>query len=95
MLLGRSPGPEHLANIECLALSVPGVLGVHDLRAEYIGPNVVHAGLHIVVQRGLPIEEADRIAEQVNDKLHQGTDSSYCVIHVDAAEPTDAKEMKK
>ena len=84
---GRSPGPEYLANVERLARSVSGVLGVHELRAEYIGPDIVHAGMHIEVQRGLPIEEADRIAEQVLERLHQDADSGYCVIHVDAAEP--------
>jgi len=94
MLLGRSPGPEYLDNVERLALSVPGVLGVHDLRAEYIGPEIVHAGMHIVVQRGLPIEEADRIVEQVSRQVHEGTDSGYCVIHAEAAEPA-AREMKK
>ncbi len=84
-LLGRSPGQEYLANLEQRALSVPGVLGVHDLRAEYIGPGVVHAGMHIEVQRGLPIEEAERIADEVDRQIHQTTEPGYCVIHVDAA----------
>jgi divalent metal cation (Fe/Co/Zn/Cd) transporter len=66
------------------------VLGIHDLRAEYIGPDTVHAGMHIEVWRGLPIEEADRIAEEVRERVHQGTESGYCVIHTDAAEPTSA-----
>lgn len=86
-LLGRSPGPEYLAQVERLARSVPGVRGVHDLRAEYIGPDTVHAGLHIEVQPGLPIEEAERIAEEVRWQVHQGTDSGFCVIHVEAAQP--------
>ncbi len=86
-LLGRSPEPEYLAKIEGLARSVPGVLGVHDLRAEYIGPDTVHAGMHIEVQRGLPIEEADRIAREVRERVHQGTKPGYCYIHVDPAEP--------
>jgi len=55
-LLGWSPVREFLSRIEGLARSVPGVLAVHDLRAEYIGPDTVHAGMHIVVPRGLPIE---------------------------------------
>ena len=38
LLLGRSPGTEYLEQIKATALSVPGVQGVHDLRAEYIGP---------------------------------------------------------
>lgn len=70
-----------------LALSVPGVLGVHDLRAEYIGPDIVHAGMHIEVRRGLPIEEADRIAEEAYERVQQAIDCRYCIIHVDAAEP--------
>lgn len=85
-LLGRSPGTEYLAEIERLALSVPGVLGVHDLRAEIIGPDTIHAGMHIVVQRGLPVEEADQIAEEVRGRIHQGAEVGYCVIHMDAAD---------
>jgi len=83
LLLGRSPGPEYLARIERLARSVPGVLGVHDLRAEYIGPDVLHAGLHIEVQRGTPIEDADHISEEVRKKIHADTEAGFCVIHVD------------
>ncbi len=88
-LLGRSPGSEYLAKVERIARSVPGVLGVHDLRAEFIGPGVVHAGMHIEVQRGLPIEEADRIAEQVHERIHEGEggESGFCVIHVEPAKP--------
>jgi cation diffusion facilitator family transporter len=82
-LLGRSLGPEFLARMGGLAKSVPGVLSVHDLRAEYIGPDTVHAGMHIVVQRGISIEEADRIAEEVRERVHQGTNGRYCIIHVD------------
>jgi cation diffusion facilitator family transporter len=87
VLLGRSPGPEVLAKVEGLARSVEGVLGVHDLRAEYIGPNTVRAGLHIEVERGLPIEEADRVAEEVRQRVHQATGCQYCVIHMDPAGP--------
>ncbi|HEY9206525.1 MAG TPA: cation diffusion facilitator family transporter [Candidatus Methanoperedens sp.] len=84
-LLGRSPGPEYLNHIENTARSVDGVLGVHDMRAEYIGPDTVHVGMHIEVKRGLPIEEADRIAEEVREKVHQSVKGGYCFIHMDAA----------
>ncbi|MCC6960320.1 MAG: cation diffusion facilitator family transporter [Dehalococcoidia bacterium] len=43
LLLGRSPSADYLASIESRALSVPGVLAVRDLRAEYVGSGVVHA----------------------------------------------------
>jgi cation diffusion facilitator family transporter len=94
-LLGRSPGPAYLANIEQLARSVDGVMGVHDLRAEYIGPDVVHAGMHIEVRSGLTIDEANRIAEEVDQRIHQEAHSGYCVIHVDAAKPVVELEQKE
>lgn len=46
-LLGRSPGREFLNMVESTARSVDGVPGVHDMRAEYIGPDTVHTGMHI------------------------------------------------
>lgn len=84
-LLGRSPGYEFLKTIGSIARSVDGVLGVHEMRAEYIGPNTVHVGMHIDVKKGLPIEEADRIAEEVREQVHRFVKGGYCVIHVDAA----------
>jgi cation diffusion facilitator family transporter len=84
-LLGRSPGAEYLENMKKTALSVPGVLSVHDLRAEYIGPDIVHAGMHIEVQRGTSIEEADRISAEVHKRIHEDKEPGYCVIHVGPA----------
>lgn len=88
LLLGRSPGNEYLERIKATALSVPGVLGVHDLRAEYIGPEVVHAGMHIEVPRGTTIEEADRISEEAHKRIHAENKDSFCVIHVEAKKET-------
>jgi len=74
-----------MEKVESTAMSLRGVLGVHDLKAEYVGPNVVHTGFHIEVARGTPIEEADRIAEEVNEKVSRQTGCEHCVIHVDPA----------
>lgn len=82
-LVGRAPNKELMDNIESLARSVDGVLGVHDVRAEFIGPGTIHAGLHIEVAYGVPIEDADRIAEEVKDKISRETGCRYCVVHVD------------
>lgn len=84
-LVGRAPGREFIEKVEMTAKSVKGVLGIHDLKAEYVGPNIVHAGLHIEVARGTPIEEADRIAEDVQKKISRETGCEHCVIHVDPA----------
>jgi cation diffusion facilitator family transporter len=84
-LLGKSPGPEFIEMVKRTALSVDGVVGVHELRAEYVGPDAVHVGMHIEVRADLTVQEAAGIAEEVERQVHQRTGSGYCVIHVDAA----------
>ena len=91
-LMGRSPDPKVLEEMERLARAVPGVLDVHDLRAEHSGPDTVNAGLHIVVRRKLPVEEADRIAEEVTRQIQQVTAGGYCVVHVDPQAPDFPKD---
>jgi len=82
VLLGRSPGPEFLARVEAAARSVPGVLGVRDLRAEYVGPDTVHAGMVIELAPWLTVEEADRIAAEVHSTIHDRAHPGYCFIQV-------------
>jgi divalent metal cation (Fe/Co/Zn/Cd) transporter len=60
------------------------VLGVHDVRAEYIGPDVVHAGMHLEVPPDMSVREANSVADEVRRRLHDGTDPGYCVIQIDA-----------
>ena len=93
-LLGRSPGPEFLAEVERLALSVPGVLAVRDLRAEYVGPEAVHAGLRIEVQPGMPVEEAAQIAHEVHRRVHSDSHAGYCFVQVDAARSDIAPSLQ-
>jgi cation diffusion facilitator family transporter len=85
MLLGRSPSHEYLAELDRLARSVPGVLGVHEIRAEYVGPDTVHAGMHLEVTPGTAVDEVDRIAQEVRRRVHDEADTGYCVIQVEAA----------
>jgi len=84
-LVGRAPGKQFMEKLESTVKSIKGVLGIHDLKAEYVGPNIVHAGFHIEVAKGTPIEEADRIAEEVKEKVSRETGCQHCVIHVDPA----------
>jgi cation diffusion facilitator family transporter len=86
-LLGRSPGPEFLARVESIARSVPGVVAVRDLRAEYVGPDAVHAGLRVEVARHLPVAEAAQIAREIEARVHEGAHAGYCFIQVEPAPP--------
>lgn len=82
-LIGTSPSKAFLERIVKTAKSVEGVLNVHDLKAEYVGPDTVHAGFHIRVAVGTPIEEADRIAREVQERVSKETGCQHCFIHVD------------
>lgn len=90
-LMGRAPDPRALAKLEAAARSVPGVVGVHEIRAEYVGPAEVHAGMHVEVRPGLPVEEANLIADEVRRRIHEDAGTSYCVIQVEASTSTAPK----
>jgi len=87
ILLGRAPNPEEVAIVERIALSVPGVLGVQGVRAEYIGPDVVHADLDILVSAQISVREADRIAEMVQQRVNEATIFDVCTVQIQAVEP--------
>jgi len=86
-LLGRSPEPEYLRAMEEAACAVPGVLGVENLRAEFIGPDTVHAGMHLLVDPEITVREADRIAELVRESVSPCGGKGHCFIHVEPQPP--------
>lgn len=85
LLIGEAPGPEMIGLIRRTALETPGVVGLHDLRAEYLGPDVVHLGMHLEVEPGTRVEDADMISAAAERAIHERVPGAYCVIHVDAA----------
>jgi cation diffusion facilitator family transporter len=82
-LLGRAPAPELMAELSAAARSVPGVRGVHGIRAEYIGPDVIHADVHIEVDPRLNVAEAHAIALKVDTLLEPILGNGICQVHVD------------
>jgi cation diffusion facilitator family transporter len=82
-LVGRSPDPEMMARIEAAARGVEAVKDVHELRAQYLGPDAVLAVLHINIPRGTPIEDADDIAKEVSRRIRAETPCTDVTVHVD------------
>jgi cation diffusion facilitator family transporter len=82
-LLGRAPEPALIARLEAAARSVPGVLGVHHVRAELIGPGVAHADIHIQVAPTLSVVEAHAIAISVDRLLEPILGNGIAEVHVD------------
>jgi cation diffusion facilitator family transporter len=88
-LIGKSPPDEVIWKIRELALSVEGVRAIHDLVAEYVGPNILYIGLHIEVPKGTLIEIADQIAEVAKERIEHEIGCRLCVIYVDPWCPHD------
>ncbi len=69
--------------LEDTARSVDGVTGIHGLRAEYIGPGVIHADIHIEVSSTLTLVQAHDIAKRVDAVMEPVLGSGICEVHVD------------
>jgi cation diffusion facilitator family transporter len=84
-LLGRSPEPQVMERMRALAQSVPGVVSVREIRAEYVGPEVIHAGMQVEVSADLTVQEAERIRAEIDRRVHANLQPGYCVIQMSPA----------
>ncbi len=81
-LLDRQLPEEEREQIRQISLSVEGVMGVHDLRTRMSGP-VRFIQLHLELDDKMPLIEAHRIADLVDDKLCKAFPSADVLIHQD------------
>ena len=80
-LLGEQPRPELIGEIEKLARTVPGVLGVHDVIVHRYG-QVDLISLHVEVSAEEPIVILHDISEQVEAILDRNLGGTS-VVHID------------
>lgn len=80
-LLGEAPSPELLKKIEEKCLSIPGVLGTHDIISHQYGQNSI-TSLHIEVAHTMSAVELHLIAEQIEDAVGDIT-RGIAVVHID------------
>lgn len=81
-LLDRALPEEENLQIRTLSLSVPGVLGVHDIRTRISGPTRF-IQLHLELEDRLPLIEAHDIADDVEAKLIAAFPGADVLIHQD------------
>ncbi|WP_258083429.1 cation diffusion facilitator family transporter [Thermococcus thermotolerans] len=81
-LTGQAPPFEVCERIKKTALNVPNVLGVHDLRAHYVG-NKLHVELHVEVPPELTLKEAHDISEEVKKRIEEIPEVEVAFVHVD------------
>ncbi|WP_456367547.1 cation diffusion facilitator family transporter [Thermococcus sp.] len=81
-LTGRAPPLELCEEIKKCALSVPNVLGVHDLKAHYVG-NKLHVELHVEVPPTISLKEAHDVSEEVKRRIEALPEVDRAFVHVD------------
>lgn len=87
-LTGQAPPFEVCERIKVRALEVPDVLGVHDLRAHYVG-NKLHVELHIEVPPELSLKEAHDVGAEVKKRIEEMPEVERAFVHVDIEGVTD------
>lgn len=85
-LLGKSPDKAMMEKIRQSILSIPGIMDVHELRAEHLGPEDIHVDTHIIVQRGITIEAAHDLSEAVEANLKNQLNINICFVHMEPSE---------
>ncbi|MBC7190491.1 cation transporter, partial [Candidatus Aerophobetes bacterium] len=99
-LIESSVDKELTRKMEKIALLVPGVSGVHGIRARQIGSSVF-AEIHIEVAKKMNVEDGHLIADEVERKIIENiNDVKEVLVHVDPLmdenkETKDTGEDKK
>ncbi len=92
-LIGRALPPDDMKRLEAVVRSVKGVLGLHRLRVEQLGPGSLRVELHLEVQRGLVIEAANDIAEEATHAIASFTPGpNFITVHVDPERPAELRK---
>ncbi|NJE02077.1 cation diffusion facilitator family transporter [Thermococcus sp. JdF3] len=81
-LTGKAPSFKVCEEIKRRALGVSNVLGVHDLRAHYVGSKL-HVELHIEVPPELSLKEAHDVSEEVKRVIESLPEVEVAFVHVD------------
>jgi cation diffusion facilitator family transporter len=81
-LMGEAPPAELVESIKARARAVPGVLGLHDVSAHYVG-TTVEVALHVDVDRRLSVVEANDISEKVQRAIEGVKEISRAFVHID------------
>jgi cation diffusion facilitator family transporter len=88
-LTGRGAPPEVTADIVETASSVAGVLGVHRVIADHVGPKL-RVDMHIDVDGEISLREAHAIADHVGAKVEALPRVGLAFVHV---EPVDQEAL--
>jgi cation diffusion facilitator family transporter len=98
-LTGRGAPADVTADIVEAASSVPGVINVHQVIADYVGPEL-RVDMHIDVDGEMTLHEAHAISERVAQRVEGLSSVDLAFVHVEpvdhaARQPVQGSEPKE
>lgn len=84
-LTGRGASSDTTERIIEVATSVPEVLGVHQVIADHVGPQL-RVDMHIDVDGEMPLRDAHAIADEVQAKVEALDHVDLAFVHLEPAE---------
>ncbi len=92
-LVGRAPGEDLLAKVHAAALSVEGVVDVHRVVADYVGPRV-RVELHVDVPGEISLSAAHDISELVAGAVEALAEVDQAFVHLEPAHLRDLSRSR-
>lgn len=87
-LLGEAPDSELVQEIESIAMSYDGVLGIHDLEVHNYGPGKIFASVHIEVDSAVDVMVSHDLVDNIEQRLR--TDLNINITaHLDPVNVSD------
>ncbi|MCF6159524.1 MAG: cation transporter [wastewater metagenome] len=81
-LMGKQPELNIMEEIKRKATTVSGVVGVHDVRAHYVG-NYIHVEIHISLDKYLTLVQAHEIGKNVQREVESIESIHKAFVHID------------
>lgn len=81
-LMGKKPEDGIMEEIKKKASAVPGILGIHDVRAHYVG-NYIHVEIHISLDRAITLTQAHDIGKKVQWAVEAIDSIHKAFVHID------------
>lgn len=84
-LIGGAAPPELTQAVIDAAHSVPGVVDVHQVIIEYVGPQV-RADVHIDMDSSARLDEVHEVSDAVRAAIEEMAEVDHAFIHVEPVE---------
>ncbi|TET55410.1 MAG: cation transporter [Anaerolineales bacterium] len=83
-LTGKGAPPDLITKIAAVASSVDGVINVHQVVADHVGPQL-RVDMHVDVDPGILLREAHAITDRVQAQLETLPEVDLAFVHVEPA----------